>query len=52
LFAVLGQVPAGLAATDRDTLLGDEAFAAEDGLLAVGLAYPPRRAARSATAGA
>ncbi len=39
LFAMLGQLPAGLAPADRDALLGGEAFAAEDGLLAVGLAH-------------
>ena len=38
LFAMLGQLPAGLARLDRDTLMGAEAFAAEDGLIAVGLA--------------
>ena len=39
LFALLGQSPAGLATEDRAALLGDAAFAAEEGLLAVGLAY-------------
>jgi tetratricopeptide (TPR) repeat protein len=39
LFAPLGQCPAGLAPPDRAALLGDAAFAAEDGLVAVGLAY-------------
>ena len=39
LFALLGQSPAGLATEDRTALLGDAAFAAEEGLLAVGLAY-------------
>lgn len=39
LFAILGQLPAGLAPVDQDALLGREAFAAEDGLIAVGLAY-------------
>ena len=39
LFGLLGQCPAGLAPADRAALLGDAAFAAEDGLVAVGLAY-------------
>jgi tetratricopeptide (TPR) repeat protein len=39
LFTLLGQCPAGLAPADRNALLGDAAFAAEDGLVAVGIAY-------------
>jgi tetratricopeptide (TPR) repeat protein len=39
LFALLGLCPAGLAPKDRTALLVDAAFAAEDGLVAVGLAY-------------
>jgi Domain of unknown function (DUF4062) len=39
LFALLGQCPSGLAPKDRTVLLGEAAFAAEDGLVAVGLGY-------------
>jgi tetratricopeptide (TPR) repeat protein len=39
LFALLGQCPAGLAPADQTALLGHAAFAAEEGLLAVGLAH-------------
>ena len=35
---LLGQLPAGLCAEDRDVLAGDEGFAAEEALLRVGLA--------------
>ncbi len=38
LFRLLGQLPAGIAAGDRDELLGDESFAAEEALLRIGLA--------------
>jgi len=38
LFRLLGQLPAGIIAEDRDELLGDEGFAAEEALLRIGLA--------------
>ena len=38
LFRLLGQLPVGILAEDRDELLGDEGFAAEEALLRVGLA--------------
>lgn len=39
LFAYLGQLPAGLAAADRDGLMGDEGFEASERLCRVGLAF-------------
>ena len=38
LFRLLGQLPAGLLAEDRDELLGDAGFDAEEALLRIGLA--------------
>ncbi len=38
LFRLLGQLPGGIAVEDRDELLGDEGFAAEEALLRIGLA--------------
>ena len=39
LFALLGQLRGGMGMADQDALLGDEAFAAEDQLRAVGLLW-------------
>jgi tetratricopeptide (TPR) repeat protein len=39
LFAILGQLPAGIAADDVDALLATEAFSARQGLLASGLGF-------------
>jgi tetratricopeptide (TPR) repeat protein len=38
LFRLLGQLPAGLGEADRDALMGDDGYAAEEALLRVGLA--------------
>ena len=38
LFRLLGQLPAGIVAEDRDTLLGADGFEAEEALLQIGLA--------------
>ena len=38
LFRLLGSLPAGLSFDDRETLMGDDSFKAEERLLAVGLA--------------
>jgi hypothetical protein len=38
LFRLLGQLPAGIVADDRDFLLNDEGFEAEEALLRIGLA--------------
>ncbi|SON56436.1 Regulatory protein AfsR [Hartmannibacter diazotrophicus] len=38
LFALLGKLPAGIADEDRDTLLGDDGFPAEEALLNLALA--------------
>src|SRR5581483_11444462 len=39
LFAVLGELPAGIAADDARALLGDAAFEAQRGLLSCGLGF-------------
>jgi class 3 adenylate cyclase len=41
LFALLGQLPAGMANEDREELLGDDAFKAKQQSMSVGLAYQP-----------
>jgi len=42
LFALLGQLPAGIAAEDRDALIGADGFAAGETLLRLGLAIERR----------
>jgi tetratricopeptide (TPR) repeat protein len=42
LFRLLGCLPAGLSVEDRDSLIGDDSFSAEERLLGVGLAIEPR----------
>src|SRR5207344_1979411 len=39
LFRLLGQLPAGIVAEDRDELLGPEGFRAEEALRRIGLAF-------------